>query len=341
MRTSAPRLVVVLAATALALTACSGGPGGGELDYEDSPLNTYLSAAYGGDASPEEQQKKFDEQQKKQEELMAECMAEQGFEYKPNIQDSGAIFTSGDGDWDPENKEWVEKYGYGAVNSPWQERNAEQEPATYQDPNQKYIDSLSESEKTAYYETLYGPQPDPAEMSEDGSFEYKWENAGCQGKAQHEVQGDDPWQQDEFADLRTRMEEFWTSTQESSEMADLNAEWAACMTDAGEPGFTNQMDAAQSIYDEQSKIYEAAYGDGSEEMTAEQMEAADPSKSPEMKKLGEREIELALKDHECRQKTSYLQNSLKIQFALEEQFIKENKADLEAFKTAAEQAQAQ
>jgi hypothetical protein len=45
--------------------------------------SAYLSAGWGGDLDQEEQQAKFEEQQKKIEELQAQCMAEQGFEYKP------------------------------------------------------------------------------------------------------------------------------------------------------------------------------------------------------------------------------------------------------------------
>jgi hypothetical protein len=109
------------------------------------------------------------------------------------------------------------------------------------------------------------------------------------------------------------------------------------MDDAGEPGFTAQLDAQQSISDEQSALFDAAYGDGTTEVDVESPDFVDPSESPEMKELGEREIELALVDLECKEKTSYMKQALEIQFAIEEKFIAENKADLEAFKAAAEQ----
>ena len=341
MRTTGPLAGIAAAALALTLTGC-GGAAGGELTYEDSPLGQYLSSAYGGDLSPEEQQKQFEEQQRKQEELMAECMAEQGFEYEPNVQDGSFIVSGDDVEWEPEKKDWVEKYGYGIVNNPYNEMGEESTAEEYVDPNQEYVESLSESEQTAYYETAYGVPPEEDELGEDGSFEYNWEDAGCQGWAQNELQGEDPWQSDEFADLRTKMEELWTSSADAPELKELNAAWASCMDDGGEPGFTLQGDAQQSISDEQSALYEDASGGASGELDPEadaeaDPDAMDPSKSPEMKALGEREIELALVDLECRTKTSYMEESLKIQFALEEKFIAENKADLEAFKAAAEQ----
>ncbi|MBO0981949.1 hypothetical protein [Microbacterium sp. SD291] len=336
MRSTGPLAAFAATALALSLAGCAGAGGDEGLSYEDSPLNKYLSAAWGGDMSPEEQQKQMDERQREQEELMAECMAEEGFEYTPNLQNGGMVMSGDDIKWEPEKKEWVEKYGYGMVNSPFNEQEMP-EPEEYVDPNQEYVESLSESEQQAYYEVAYGVPPTEEEIGEDGSYEYNWEDAGCQGWAQHEIDGEDPWQTDEFADLRKKMEELWGSTQESAEMKDLNAEWAACMEDAGEPGFKTQTEAQMSISDEQSKIYEASYGDGTTPVDTESPEFVDPSQSPEMKALGEREIELALVDLDCRKKTGYAEESLKIQFAREEKFIADNKADLEAFKAAAEQ----
>lgn len=336
MRSTGPLAVIAASALALTLAGCSAGGDGGGLTYEDSPLTKYLSSAYGGDLSAEEQQKQIDENQRKQEDLMAECMAEEGFEYQPYVIGARTVGTSDEEiPWEPDEKDWVEKYGYGMVNNPYNEQASEEPDEVDVDPNQEYVESLSESEQNAYYETAYGVQPDEEELNEDGSYEYKWEDAGCQGWAQHELQGDDPWQSDDFADLRAKMDEFWTTTQDSAEFKALNTKWATCMDEAGEPGFAAQTEAQQSISDAQNKIYEAAYGDGTTEIDPEKVE--DPTKSPEMKELGEREIELALVDLGCREKTSYTQESLKIQFALEEKFIKDNKADLEAFKAAAEQ----
>lgn len=338
MRSTGPLAALAATAMVFVLAGCSGTQGGDALTYEDSPLSEYLTAAYGGDLSPEEQQKQSEENQRKIEELVAQCMADEGFEYSPNTDNGGMVFSDSDGQWEPDKREWVEKYGYGMVNSPFAEQQEENPTEEFVDPNQDYVETLSESEQTAFYEVLYGPTPDEEEMGEGESFEYNWETAGCQGWAQHEIDGDDVWQSDEFAELRTKMEELWTNSQESPALADLNAEWAKCMADAGEPGFATQPEATQSISDEQTALYETAYGDGSEPVDTESPEFVDPNESPEMKKLGEREIELALVDLECREKTSYTEKSLKIQFASEEKFIADNKAELDAFKAAAEQS---
>ena len=323
------------------LTACAGDGGG--LKPEDSPLRQYLSAALGGDLSEEEQNRRFEEQRKKEEELVAKCMAKEGFEYKTRTANVAAYGE--EGDWEPESKAWVEKYGYGAVTSLWAERDAEarQSGKNPADPNADYLASLSESERNTYQETLYGKMPDPSQMGEDGSFEYRWENAGCRGAAEHEAAANDPWQKDEFKGLRDRMQKLWESMQSSSEMKELDGKWASCMADAGESGFTRQSDASESIYDALMKIDNGTASQGgtdSSEPSASPapQDKADVAKSPEMKELGKKEIALALKDLSCREKTSYRDGQMKIQFALEEKFIAENKAELDAFKAAAEQS---
>ncbi|WP_341955341.1 hypothetical protein [Microbacterium sp. LWH13-1.2] len=338
MRSTGP-LAAFFAATAMVvvLAGCSASAGDDSLSYDDSPLAEYVSAAYGGDLSPEEQQKQVEERQRQTEELVAQCMSDEGFEYTPIIDNGGVAVSEAVEAWEPDKREWVETYGYGVVNSPFTAQG-EVLGEAYVDPNQDYIESLTETERAAFNETLYGATPTEEELVEDGGYEYDWQEAGCQGWAQHEVDGDDVWQSDEFADLRSKIEELWTQSQESPEMAELNAEWAACMADAGEPGFSAQTDASQSIVDAHDALYQAAGEEGGEQIGTESAESVDPRETPEMTALGEREIELALVDLKCRTETSYVEESLKLQFASEEKFIAANKAELDAFKAAAEQS---
>ena len=116
MRTTAPLALAAAVVLTAGLTACSGPAAGGAPDPMDSPLNKYMSAMWGGDLSEKEQQARFDKENKQREELIAECMAEEGFEYIPVVQNGGMVF-SGD-EWDPEDREWVAQYGYGMVNVP-------------------------------------------------------------------------------------------------------------------------------------------------------------------------------------------------------------------------------
>jgi hypothetical protein len=220
----------------------------------------------------------------------------------------------------------------------------------YIDPNQDYVESLSESEQEAYYAVLYGESPTD-EQAEDPDFDWSTLDMGCSGNASDEVYGSSAYDAiyEQFQPLMDRIQQLYETTQDAPEMSDLNAEWASCMADAGHTGYTAQMDAANFFYEEQNKFYEeqnALYEEfdwenASEEELAEMDAKAaemDPSTSPEWEALAEQEIQVALADLECRDKTDFLAQSLQIQFDLEEQFIADNKADLEALQAAAEQA---
>ncbi|MCW5952627.1 MAG: hypothetical protein KIT69_10245 [Propionibacteriaceae bacterium] len=334
--------VALIAAATLALTGCGGdGRVGGELTYEDSPLSKYLTSIFSGglspDATQQEQQEYYNEQNRKTEELIAQCMTTEGFEYVPNTN-NGAVVISTDGDgenlWRPDDRDWVEKYGYGAVNNPWQEGGNAPEPMPMPtapaDPNQEYVESLTEAEQQAYYEALYGKPIEPQPGEDDVA--YDWRNQGCYGFAQHEVNGDNPWEQQENKAILDAIQKFYETVQNNPEFAKLDADWSACMTEAGFGGFAKQMDAQDSIYQLINKYWEnVPQTDGEMDPTLGTV------KDPEYAKIADQEIPLALADLTCREKTDYRQQQLRIQFAAEEQFIADHKEELDAMKARAEQ----
>ncbi|MGC3953868.1 MAG: hypothetical protein QM804_06385 [Propionicimonas sp.] len=334
-------LVALLASATLALTGCGavGGGDDGKLDYEDSPLSRYLTEIFSGglspDATPQEVQAFYDEQNRKTEKIVAECMTEQGFDYVPNVNNGGVVIGDDESEnmYRPDERDWVEKYGYGVINSPWQDKGEVPEPEATQpvDPNEAYVQGLTEAEREAYYEALHG-KPIESEPGDEEAPEYNWENQGCYGRAYHEVQGDNPWELEENKPLIEALEKFWQSVQNDPGFAKLDADWAACMTDAGYAGFKKQGDAQESIYELTNKYWEGApQGEGEQDPTFGTI------KDPEYAKIADQEIPLALADLGCREKTDYRQQQLKIQFAAEEQFIADHKEELEAMKARAEQ----
>lgn len=312
------KLAGLVAAAALVLTSCASTPDSDSVpSWEDSPLGKIMSQAYGYDPDPDAMQERFQAEEKQRQEFMAECMAEQGFEYVPYTP-SGMFDWSGD-DYDPESEEWVSQWGYGAVE--WPGRDEMMNPQESEDPNQEYAEGLSESEREAFYQALYGPGPDPSELGEDGNYEWNWETSGCQGKAQHELQAANPLEKDEHKELMDAINTFYTEAAESPEVADLNAKWASCMADAGHDGFTRQQDAPESIYQQLNTYYESQSGEEP---------AESPKDDPELAKIHEEEVELALADLKCREKTNYRAEQMKVQYKLEEQFISEHKAQIDA-----------
>jgi len=350
----APAVLSAATVAALLLAGCGGSDDAGTeaaastSAAPESPLTEYLSAVYGGDLSPEEQERQATEQMARQEELAAQCMQEEGFEYAPNT--AGMSFSAGsDVEWEPDDREWVAQYGYGAVKSPFSEQP--QPTEEFVDPNEDYLAALSESERNAFYEALYGPQPTEEEMAEqeaaaeDGSaaMEYDWQTAGCQGRAQHEVSGDQLYESAEFRPLLDAINDLYTDTATHPEVVALDGEWAACMDAAGQPGFTTQTDAQESIYEAQNAFYEQGATATSEldaEATAAPAEDGSFPGGPdqaELDALGEEEVALALVDLDCREQTDYRDRQSEVQRQVEEEFIADHKTELDALVAASEQ----
>ncbi|QHC58333.1 hypothetical protein [Rathayibacter sp. VKM Ac-2760] len=308
-------------ASMLALSACSA-PADDAPEKETSPLSAYLDTLYGGDLSPEEQKQKDAEQDRAREELIATCMREQGFDYTPSVQ-SGSFAEVDEDDYRPDDREWVVQYGYGIADFPG--RDEPVEPGEeYVDANADYVAGLSESEQAAFSEALNGPA---VTEDESGSAEYDWTTAGCFGAAQHELEKDEPARSEEHRPVLDAIDEFYSRVQTTPELADLDAAWSSCLADAGHPGFATEYDAQNSINDELTAVYEAA-GDTTVEPT-----------DPKLQAVGEKEIELALADLDCREKTDYKAVHKRIQDALEQQFVDDHRAELDALKADAEQGE--
>ncbi len=325
MKTVSRIALTTFTAAVIAISApgCSAS-GESPAAKKESPLMEYLGAVYGTNLSDSEQQQRSTDIQKKTEGIVAQCMKEQGFEYQPNIQTGFVSVATGDM-WKPDDREWVAQYGYGMIKNPMSDQPTDQQ-TPYVDPNQAYIDSLSATEQTAYWAALYGASVTDDRTSDGGSVEYDWTAAGCQGKAQHESNAN-PMQDKQFASLNEAINSFYTDIMTNAGFTEINQKWSACMADAGQAGFAKQTDAQSAISDKLSKLYENMTGTG----------GLQPN-DPEMKKLAEEEITVALADLDCRVKTGYTEAQQKVQFDLERQFIADHKSELEALKAAAEQA---
>lgn len=329
-RVSAPALALLAAAT-LVLTGCSdGGKSDGGATTEDGPLSKYLSTLWDGE---EYTQEKLDAETKQTEELVAACMQKEGFEYIPNLQSGGTIYSSEDEEVEWGSKEFAEQYGYGIVEWPGMNDTPEDDSEEYVDPNQDYVEALSESEQTAYYEALHGPGPTDEEMAAmedgDGGYEYDWTKSGCYGAAQHEVQSESSggmaaYEDPEFTDLFDAMNEVWGAAYDeenpSDEVVEINREWADCMADAGHGDFTSPDSVQTVLYEEYDRLQMPDGEDGEWQELSE----------TEKQKFQEREIDLALADRSCKQKIDYDDKSMKIQFALEQKFVDEHKTELDA-----------
>lgn len=324
------------AASVLALTACGGAGGaskqsgsGAAAEVEAGPLEEYFAALWDDEAWTQE---KYDQENLRREELIAECMAKEGFEYTPNVDTGGVVIGDGETEgpaWD--SLEFAEQYGYGVVDWPGREDIEEiTDYEDYTDPNEDYVSSLSESEQNAYYATLYGEtvmdeDEDFSFDSEEEAYEYNWEDNGCWGWADHEITSGDTsgaaWEDPEFEELFLAMEDLWSETSTTPDITAANGEWAACMEKAGYPGMTSPDEAQNLMYERQNEIYEAAESpDG---------EWTEPS--PEaFEGLRTEEIALATADWKCKDQVNYTERLQKADYAAQQAFVDAHRDQLEA-----------
>ena len=315
-RFAMPSATLLIAAVALALTGCASGGGSTAAeapDWEDSPLYKYLEPVYGV----------MDEDQaianaQATEELIAACMAEEGFDYTP--VDQSQNFSFEDDSEERGTEEWVAANGWGMVQTQAEMEAMQAETTEFVDPNQPYVESLSPSEQEAYFATLYGAGPSEEEIADDGSYEYSWEEAGCQGAAQHEVEGETYWQDEEFAGLMESMNSLWEDLEKQPRIVELDAAWSECMADAGHADLRVRFDAQNLIMEEQNAYWSSPESTGP---TEEELQA-----------LKDREIELALADFRCARQLDYDTVRFEAQVEMEEQFIADHRSELDALVAA-------
>jgi hypothetical protein len=201
-----------------------------------------------GEQSPDEEaaeEEKWRQRDREMQEKIAECMAEQGFEYKPIIWEEEIGFAGPGDEEELTEEEWKLKYGYGIFAmmleemSRWEEEGPPGEE--FVDPNMEYMETLSESEREAYEKALWGDwegheyEPQFDEEGNEIWVEPDWsEIGGCQNIVEQEYYGaqQEAWEElDE--ELQPAWEEFeqWVNT--DARVVELNQAWSTCMAEKG------------------------------------------------------------------------------------------------------------
>jgi len=325
------RAAALILLTSITLTGCGvGGKASADGDEaEVGPLGKYFEQAYG----------EFDEDQsnrdmQRMEEIVAECMAEQGFEYIPIDHSAQAGFSVSSEDLDVEwgSREFAEEYGYGITNDPFAELHESAPPPEeeFVDPNAEYIEAMSEAEAEAYFKALHGNPEVPDDP--EAEYEYNWEENGCHGRANYEVyeaRMEDP----ALTSLEDEMSALWEQTRQDPRVTEATTAWIDCMGDAGYTGLATVDDAQMQISDKSNAVYEEAYGDGSmEEMPSEEDIAAIEAQIEEkLATIREEEIAMAVADFECREEADYDDTLQEVSFELEQEFVDTHKEELEAW----------
>ncbi len=255
------RWLPIIFAVALGATACgdSGettaaaapeddGPQSFEdIEYE-SPLMDFLGVDTNLDFNSDETQAQFAEDALRAEESIAQCMREQGFEYTPIDNSNFTAFSVDEEELPWGSRAWTEKYGHGISTQRftqtqvgpdlvgWNDEQMDSIEEPQDDPNQTYVESLSVADQEAYFEALYGDEP---ELAPDAT-EAEWEEAyqdfepnGCEFKAWNDTTSFGGPEQDFFMEFGDEIEDLYERLEADPRVADHIAEVTSCMAERG------------------------------------------------------------------------------------------------------------
>lgn len=225
--------VAGLCAASLLVTACSGGKDAGE------PQKVTIASLMGV-ADPDDFD--FNAAVDGIEELVADCMAQEGWTYFPRkIPDLHPEFEEDDAAEVARIKREGLGFTYSLLGYAALDDESGDAWGTYDDKNDAYIDALNEAERTAYDASLYGTEEEQAADKTTAMDPATGErvtidlwSVGCRGEAADAFYGDDIAHNRVYSQL---MQAYWDEldarTAADPRFVAANAEWSACMKAAG------------------------------------------------------------------------------------------------------------
>jgi hypothetical protein len=242
--------IALLALLAMVAAACAGSPTAsddtdgslpspettGDEESPDGPGG--LAAFFGWEPDdPEAAEAEYREQETAVQESIRQCMAEEGFDYQPVLPPESSFEA-----WDEsDEEERVRTQGFGISTWYGNEEAFEGEAEEWVDPNQETLENMSEGERLAWDEALYGSQEEQAEgmvteVDPETGDEMQIVNGfgtGCDGEARTAVYGDPAASQALWEDLQPAMDAMYEQVQADPRIVEADEAWAACMADAG------------------------------------------------------------------------------------------------------------
>jgi hypothetical protein len=303
------RSSVLIALAILAIGAC--GESGLASQPEDGqpygePAETPLRHLLGGD--PTATTERFRRQAQRQQELIATCMARQGFEYVP-VEPPRAS-PSGAASKDPlTRRQYVERYGFGIstkLSAPTPPSGSAT-TTTLDDPNPNIFSRLSPTAREAYDRALYGQPP---------------ATGGCQGEAVASLasRAVDPV----VSQVEPQLARLYERVNDEPGLLAAQRGYGTCMSKAGHPAVHQPQDALDLVSDRlaQARI-------GTEGPASDKSVRYDAQLLAETQRF---ELRLAKDDYRCGLPLERVR--LAVQRMLEQHFIDENRDLLERYRAA-------
>jgi hypothetical protein len=340
----------------------------GEIDLgEDGELglDDFIPGAQAFDPDADFRSQEMEIQQQ-----IAECMAQEGFEYIPYVpSDIGGGFGPGEF----EQEEYVKTYGFGVATWVLEADNfgyydEESDP----NPNRAIEEAMDEFEREEYYRALWGGEPPlientppeeidamtDAERDEFYNSAYEnWMPDGCESSAYEEAYGGGEEDMAFWEEFGQDYEEVFMRAESDSRIVEAQAGWSSCMAEKGHD-FANQEamytyfwggdvggEYVESEFSKavnelikwpESEFPEIEVGENGEEVIVEDPVIEDPSlylpeyDIEELQPYIDEEIAVATADYECSKDRFEIWED--VYKELEQQFIEDNLDRLLAFK---------
>lgn len=328
----ATALVAALLLGALVLGACGGGDDAGEAATATTVASP-LAALLGFSTDPadqETQQQRFIDQEREVQQQVAECMRAEGFEYTP--QDPAAFMGTGpfNDDLPYDSREFAEKYGFGMSTTVEQDGGAFASATPPTDPNQAYVESLSETERAAYERALYGDMVDFDPSASSDTMVTMPAPSGCDGEARAETDTSSAF----YTEFSDELEELYRAMENDPAIVAAQTEWSGCMA---EEGYTYA--GIDEMYQEASEKMNELYGmevvtsappAGSESEDSTMATAMDGPPAIDEAKLAEAqawERKVAVANWDCSRELYQVQS--RISAELEQEFIDANRGRID------------
>lgn len=301
-------VATVVAVVAVTVAAC----GAEEAPPEPSALDDYLAElAYGLDSD------EWVTAVADAEAVIATCMVEAGFEYRPLAAPQGVytlppVLTP----------EYAAEFGYGwttetlGPNRPPQLFSQQSGDDPAEGWNTTYVNGLSPQAQEEYWAAMRGPGSDGDDLEAiEGDAAL-----GCEGRAHTEVYA----QVQPPERLQMVMDEIWAALGRIETDPRVEATvpaWANCMADAGYLGMTTLADTQLPVLELVNAF--PAPGD----MSWEEMTVAYGS---EIAQLQETEIAIAVADTTCREEVGWYEARALVQPEVEDEVLGDYQAEMDA-----------
>lgn len=266
------------------------------------------------------------------------CMAAEGFEWEPSPA-SAAMFGGGDlfDGLDPDSTEWAERFGFGASTLAFAQEQvgpdlvgiAIDTPDPDDDPNADYLAGLSDADREAYNEALYGDSVVTPVMSDEEAQQVGEEMmlnpSGCLAEAQNDMFGADAMST--LIELGPDLQELYDEIYNDPRIVELEDEVRACVSDQG----LEYIPTAEVYEYFGGKVapLQAELGFG----PSEELPTLDEEQRATLAEIQAEEVALAVAVDGCTQDDKFDDTAEAVRLEYEQRFVDENQARIDELTT--------